>query len=317
MDYNSKLTGDNIYMKVNDVILYSKLTIFQKTKVRKLFFIFLTSFFLSDCTDPITELKENIFSAQDNALVENECNSTIEAMTDWVGKTKFYKKGDRIIPGNASINFTDSSFLDLDGIEGTIDFGIKGSSEPYGLLCSDGKYRAGRINFYLNKPPELPGSIFELIIEKNDSFYTGSGNKMNLISGKLTLENADGLSLIIKADKLILIDNEAKSIEWSCNRTIRIIKDAGKGIWGDIYSMEGTATGKSRNGEIFEVIIQEPLIKKMETDCSKTFVKGMLTIKNSVSDKNILVNYDPNNDGACDNLIEADINGRKTIFRLD
>lgn len=303
-------------MAVNDVNLHSKIVII-KIIVRKFFTILLTSLFLSNCSDPVTELKENIFSAQDNALAENEYNSTIEAMTDWVANTKFYKKGDRIIPGNAVINFKDSSFLDLDGVEGTIDFGAKGKTKPYGLLCSDGKYRAGKIHFSLNKPVELPGSIFQLTIEKSDSFYSGSGDKMNLLTGKISVENANGLSLIIKADKLKLTDAESKTMEWSCNRTIRMIKDAGKGVWGDIYSLEGTANGTNRSGEKFEVTIQEPLIKKMEMDCSKTFVKGTLSIKNIASDKNIRVDYDPNRDEACDNLLEAEINGKKTVFRLE
>lgn len=303
-------------MVVNDVNLHSKIVII-KIIVRKFFTILLTSLILSNCTDPVTELKENIFSAQDNALVENEYNSTIEAMTDWVANTKFYKKGDRIIPGNVQILFKDSSFLDLDGVEGTIDFGAKGKTKPYGLLCSDGKYRAGRIHFTLNKPVELPGSVFQLTIEKSDSFYSGSGDKMNLLSGILSVENRDGLSLLIKADKLKLSGGDNKTMEWNCNRIIRMIKDAGKGVWGDIYSLEGTANGTNRMGEKFEVTIEQPLIKKMEDGCSKTFVKGILSIKNSTSDKTIRVDYDPNQDEACDNLIEAEINEKKTIFRVD
>lgn len=303
-------------MAVNDVNLHSKIVII-KIIVRKFFTILLTSLILSNCTDPVTELKENIFSAQDNALVENEYNSTIEAMTDWVANTKFYKKGDRIIPGNVQIVFKDSSFLDLDGVEGTIDFGAKGKTKPYGLLCSDEKYRAGKIHFTLNKPLELLGSVFQLTIEKSDSFYSGSGDKMNLLSGILSVENRDGLSLLIKADKLKLSGGDNKTMEWNCNRIIRMIKDAGKGVWGDIYSLEGTANGTNRMGEKFEVTIEQPLIKKMEDGCSKTFVKGILSIKNSTSDKTIRVDYDPNQDEACDNLIEAEINGKKTIFNLN
>ncbi|MFM9945707.1 MAG: hypothetical protein ACKVQB_10795 [Bacteroidia bacterium] len=285
--------------------------------MRNFFILLLTSLFLFNCTDPVTELKENIYSAQDNALVENEYNSTIEAMTDWVANTKFYKKGDRIIPGNVKVDFKDSTFIDLDGVEGSIDFGAKGKTKPYGLLCGDGKYRAGKIHFKLSKPVELAGSVFQLIIEKSDSFYSGSGETMNLLFGKISIENRDGWSLLVIADKLNLVGGENKIMEWNCIRIIKMIKDAGKGIWGDIYSLEGSADGTNRIGEKFEVNIEQPLIKKMENGCSKTFVKGILSIKNDASDKTIRVDYDPNKDEACDNLIEADINGKKTVFKLD
>lgn len=285
--------------------------------MRNIFTILLTCIFLINCSDPITELKENIFPAQDNAQAENEYSSTIEAMTDWIANTKFYKKSERIVPANAIVSLNDSSFSDFDGVDGYIDFGMKGSAKPFGLLCSDGKYRAGKIHFYLNKPFELPGSIFEIKIEKKDSFYSGSGDKMNLLSGTFSVENSDGISLNIKADKLIMVYTDGNTIQWNCNRIIRLIKDAGKGVWGDIYSIEGTAHGTCRNGEVFNATIEQPLIKKMEPGCSKTFIKGILSIKNTSTDKSIRVNYDPKNDEACDNIIEADINGKKSVFKID
>jgi hypothetical protein len=295
--------------------LHSKLVI-KKIKVRKIFILFITTLFLTNCEDPITQVKENIFSAQDNALVENEFNSTIEAMTDWVATSKFYKKANQIIPVGAIVFLKDSTFSDFTGIEGTIDFGPKGFTKPYGLLCSDGKYRAGKIHFLLNRPVEFPGSIFQMTMESTDKFYSGTGEEMNLLSGNLSVENQDGLSLLIKAVKLKLEDEDENTIEWNCIRTIRMVKDAGKGIWRDVYSLEGTANGINRNGEEFEVTIDQPLIKKMEDGCSRTFVKGILSIKNTAANKNIRVDYDPNKDEACDNIAEADINGKKTIFRI-
>jgi len=272
---------------------------------------------MMNCNKTLTELKENVFSAEDNALAENECNSTIEAMSDWVANTKLYKKAGGILPGSVTIFFIDSTFKDMDGIEGVIDFGFRGNAKPYGLLCSDGKYRSGKIRFFLSKPIEVPGSFFQLTCEQKDSFYTGSGNEMTWLSGIISIENLDGMSLILKTDSLNVVDNFRNKISWSCNRTIRLIKDAGKGIWGDIYSVEGAAKGMNRDGEKFDVNIDEPLIKKMELNCSKTFIIGKLSIKNDVANKTILVNYDPYNNEACDNTAEAEINGKKTLFKVD
>jgi len=303
-------------MRANDVILHSKIAI-KKAIVSKIFFLFLAALFLTCCKDPITELKENIFSAQDNALAENEYNSTIEALTDWAANTKFYKKGEKILPPSVIVTFIDSTFLDMDAIEGTLDFGKRGRHKPYGLLCKDGKYRAGKIHFRLNKPVEFPGAVFQLSCDKIDSFYSGSGDAMNFITGNFTVENNNGMSLIVKADQITLTDAAGLTIFWNCNRSIQLIKDAGKGIWGDVYSMEGSASGVNRNGEKFEVTIEKPLVKKMETGCSKTFIKGLLTIKNETSDKTITLNYDPHDNEACDLIAEADINGKKTIFKLE
>lgn len=285
--------------------------------MRRIFLTFITTFYLLGCREPLTEVKENIFSAQDNSKVENEFNSTVEAITDWVVTSKFNKKAERILPGNVKIEFDDSTFTDLDGIEGTLDFGSPGDSKPYGMLCSDGKYRSGKIKFKLNHMLEIPGSKLELLCNAEDSFGSGSGDEMNSITGLMVLENPDGMSLMLSTDKLLFKDSDGFTTEWSCKRKLSILKDAGQGIWGDEYALEGVSSGTNRENEKYEVIIESPLIKKMESGCSKTFVKGTLSIKNLSSDKLIRVDYDPFKDERCDRIAEAEINGKKTIYKVD
>lgn len=283
--------------------------------MRKLFILFLTSFFLVNCNEPVTEIKENIFSAMDNCLVENEFNSTIEAFIDWTSDDVFYKKAERILPQNIKVTFIDSTFSDLNGVEGLIDFGLKGYKKPYGLLCSDNKYRAGKVRFKLNQPIEIPGAVLSLTFIEADSFYTGAGNEMYRVEGQMLVENPDGMSIVLKTNGLKVI-HEKTVMHWSCNRSIKLLKDAGKGIWGDVYSLDGFASGTNRNGEMYEVKITEPLIKKMEEGCSETFVQGRLEVINTQNEKSIKVNYDPEGTQKCDKRAEAEINGKKTIFML-
>jgi len=285
--------------------------------VYRIFLTFIFLFFLLGCREPLMEVKENIFSAQDNTKTENEFNCTIEAITDWVLTNRFNKKSERILPGYVQIIYNDSTFMDLDGVEGMLDFGAPGNSKPFGMLCSDGKYRSGRIRFKLNQHFEIPGAKLELFCEAQDSFCSGSGDEMNSMTGLIIINNPDGMSILLSTENLLFKDSQGFKTNWSCKRKLTLVKDAGQGVWGDIYSMEGIASGTNRENEMYEVTIETPLIKKMELGCSKTFVTGSLSIKNLGSEKIILVDYDPFNDGRCDRIAEAEINGKKTIYKID
>lgn len=301
-------------MEQIDVFLHSKLGN-KLLKVRKLFFLFVIAGFFNACKDPVVEVKENIFSAKDHSLVENEFNSTVEALSDWISNAKFYKKGESIIPENVMVYFADSTFKDLDGVEGTLDFGLPGNTKPYGLLCSDGKYRSGKIHFKCNQPLNVPGAELVLTMSDSDKFSSGPGDELYLLNGVFKIQNPDGQHLKLTTINMQLANKSGK-ITWSCDRILKLVKDAGQGIWGDIYSLEGISNGLNRNGEAFSVQITELLIKKMEVGCSRTFVKGKLTIKNEDTGKDTHINYDPDNNSACDQLIEAEVNGKKTRFLL-
>ena len=301
-------------MKQIDVFLHSKLGN-KKLKVRKLFFLFVVAGFLNACKDPVVEVKENVFSARDHSLVENEFSSTVEALSDWIGNAKFYKKAESIVPENVKVHFIDSTFKDMDGVEGSLDFGQPGNTKPYGLLCSDGKYRSGKISFKCNQPLNIPGAELILTMNEADNFSSGPGDEIYKIKGVFKVQNPDGFHLKLLTEKMELLNKSGK-VEWSCNRILKLVKDNGDGIWGDIYSVEGTSMGLDRNGEAYNVKITEPLVKKMEIGCSRTFVTGKLTVKNESTGKDTHINYDPENNASCDQLVEAEINGKKTNFLL-
>lgn len=267
------------------------------------------------CSETLIEVKENIVPAKDHSLIENEFNSTVEALTDWVSHQNFYKKNESILPQNIGLHFVDSTFKDLDGVEGTLDFGPQGNSKPLGLLCADGKYRAGKIKFSCNIPLHLPGAKLMLESGPNDRFSSGNGDEMLYLQGVISVENLDGKQVRLLTRNLVT-EHNGQTMNWTCNRVLRMISDAGEGIWGDVFSVEGHSSGTTRNGEHYTASITEPLIKKMEAGCSKTFVKGRVNLVDSLLGKIYKINYDPENNQACDRWIETEVNGRKSVFQI-
>ena len=286
--------------------------------MNQLIAFFISILLLVGCTEQVSEVKEDISSATENAICENEVMATIEAVADWIGSYKFSQKTDGIIPEKATIVLGDTTFLDGDGVDGMIDFGLPGNTEPYGLLCCDTRYRAGKVHFYLDKPFNFPGSKLTVEIAESDSFYSGTGEYMQRMFGKFQLQVNGPQSLQFVADSITMFyPGEVNNVKWSCNYTLSLIEDAGLGMWGDVYSTEGTSSGINTKGEHFTATIIKPLLKTLKAGCSKVYVDGKTEVSNSINSTVLLLNYDPVGDKACDQLTEISINGRKRLFYLE
>lgn len=268
------------------------------------------------CNDAITELKESITSAEDYAMAETQLTGVFEVFDDVASSdARLNKTGGTLLPSGALLVFTDSLWTDGDGKEFYIDFGPKGDIAPFGLLCQDGKYRAGRLNATLSKPYKEVGAELTINISDLDSFYSGNGVDMFQISGNKKITRSAENLLNINVNDMLVKDLD-KIIHWTASTQIERTYDAGPGIWNDQFKFTGNGNGINRNGENFTVNINEPLLKKVEAGCSKTFVSGIIALEVTNSGKKITVDYDPYKNAACDNLAEADINGKKTIFKV-
>lgn len=282
-------------------------------------FIGLTLLFFTSCNDgSLLEFRETVDAAEDNATLETEFTALYDLLDD-VSATdpKLGKTGSTILPSGATLNYLDTSWIDGDGKEFLIDFGPLGTVSPKGMLCKDGKYRAGKVRITLNKPFMQVGSILDVKLDENDQYYSGDGEKMTQLTGNFTIIRTGQETLRMEVVNGIAKTDDGRELKWTLvNRTVQRTKDAGPGVWGDHFKIEGEASGIGRNGDEFTVSITEPLIKKMETGCASAFVKGRLTISVNNGSKIIKVNYDPFNNEACDRVAEADINGRKTTFTV-
>ena len=273
----------------------------------------LSSAFLFSCRK---EKLETITSAEDNSTAESEFTAAFDLGDDVAsGDSRFKKASSTILPSGAVLTVTDSLFTDGDSKEFFIDFGAKGSTAPFGLLCGDGRYRAGKIHFTLTGPYLTVGSVLTINIDDADQYFSGNGAEMTQITGKkvITRTQTNQFTVDVTNGKAI---NDKGTITWQANRTITKITDAGPGLVGDVFEIIGTASGTNRNGEAFTVDITVPLKKKIQIGCANTFVKGKLTLKNTDTSKEINVDYDPFNDEACDKTAQATINGKKFTYTV-
>ena len=276
----------------------------------------LLGFFLASCSDKPNELKESITSAEDNAMVETQLSSVFDILDDVASSDpKMKKTAGTILPSGALLVYTDSVFTDGDGLEFYIDFGPKGSLAPFGLLCQDGRYRSGILRATLTAPYSSIGAILTLNIADADAYHSGDGIDMYQIIGTSVISRTEINKLTIAMTDMKVKDG-LNTVTWTSNKEIVRTFDAGPGVWKDHFEITGSGSGINRNGEAFTVTIDKPLLKKVETGCAKTFVSGIITLQVTSTGKKIIVNYDPYGNGACDNLAEADINGKKTLFRV-
>lgn len=265
----------------------------------------------------LLELRETVDAAEDNATIETEFSALFDLLDDVSATDPKLGKTGTILPSGATLTYLDTSWIDGDGKEFLIDFGSLGTVNPKGMLCKDGKYRAGKVRITLSNPFVEVGSILDVQLSENDQYYSGDGEKMTQLSGNFTIIRTGQETLRMEVVNGVAKTSDDREIQWTLvNRTIQRLKDAGPGVWGDHFKIEGEASGIGRNGDEFTASITEPLIKKMEAGCASAFVKGRLTISINNGAKIIKVNYDPFNDEACDRVAEADINGKKTTFTV-
>lgn len=287
-------------------------------KVQKLMLgmALLATMFMVSCKRDKIEALETITSAEDNSTAESEFTAAFDLGDDVASSDGRLKKaGTSILPSGAVLTITDSSFTDGDGKEFNVDFGPLGTVAPLGKLCGDGRYRAGKINFTLSAPYLTVGSILTISITDSDKFFGGNGSQMTQISGTkvITRTQANQFTVAVTSGRAT---NDNGTVTWAANRTITRISDAGPGLLGDVFEISGSASGTNRKGEAFTVTIDVPLKKKVDVGCAQTFVKGKLTLKNTDSGKEIIIDYDPFGNEACDRVAKATINGKEHIFTV-
>ena len=259
---------------------------------------------------------DSIISAKDHSIIETEFSSVFDVVEDFNSNDRRVRSGQTILPSSAIVAFQDSSFSDGDGIECTIDFGPLKSAAPKGVLCLDGRYRAGILHLKMNK--RYFQDSFECVVwvEDSDAYYAGNdGFNLSSISGTMTVLKLNLSSFKISVSNARL-SNENGTITWQSNRIIDKKVDNSAGILGDEYSITGNASGVNRKGESFEVNITEPLYKKIQMGCARTFTQGVLDIINVSNQEKIKLDYDPYNNNYCDLIAKATIRSKEFIFTV-
>ncbi len=266
--------------------------------------------------EPKADVKETIISAEDNSSIENEFVSMFDVSDDVVSSNTKTRANGTILPSGATVSFIDSLFNDGNGIELIIDFGPLKNTAPRGLLCLDGRYRAGKLHIKANRRYTLDSCNIEVWANDTDEYHAGNDHEsLSKITGNLNIFKVSSSKWNLNVSNAKVV-NERGTITWQSQRVIEKTVDDLPGILNDEFKITGSATGVNRNGENFEVTINEPLLKKIKLPCARTFIAGKVTVKNLTNDKSILIDFDPFNNKACDITAKATVNNREFYFTV-
>ena len=264
------------------------------------------------------EANESIQSAQDNAAIETEYSQVYDVVADYVSTNpKTGKTDDLILPSGATVQFGDTTFTDGDGIDFTINYGpLDHGGATKGILCKDGRYRAGKINVSMDhrwSDINFPNHIY-VSIATSDEYYVGNGTKMYLLSGLKTITRNSTTSYSVEVTNATF-QRDNGTINWNSSRTVTLSYDAGSGWYNDEYTITGSASGTNVNGVTFNVTTETPLKKKLTLGCLSTFVAGKLLLTNS-NGKVLSINYDSYNNEACDKAVTVTYNGHSSVIQV-
>lgn len=265
--------------------------------------------------DKIRETKQTISSAEDFANSESEFTAAFDVSDD-LNSTDFKLRSSHagILPGGALFTWLDSSFTDGNGVAYEIDFGPLGTTAPYGRECNDGKFRAGKFRFSLDKRYSQIGATGKLMIADSNNYYSGDGVVMTKLSGLLSITRTATNKVTVEVSNG-KAERNSKTWLFYGTRFIENTNPGGPGIIGDEFTVNGSGGGTNKDGVNYTWLVKEDLIKKIEKGCANTFIKGVLEITND-NGGYISVDFDPKQDGACDRLARATINGKTFDFMV-
>ncbi len=268
--------------------------------MKKIPFSLLALVLIFSACDRVEEQRDNIDSSEVNALAENEF-ATILALVETEGEPDGRIAQVSELPNCATTTY-EAGTRTL-----TIDFGSEN------CLCLDGLYRRGKIIAVFTGTPRRVGNSAQLSLENyyvND--FRFQGNK----TYTLLSESTENLKWQVEVNNAS-IETPDGNFTWRASRTIERIEGNDTPLLGrdDVYLIEGSSEGVNRRGRAFTATIITPLKKVREIGCARVFVSGVVELSNE-DGQSMILNYDPNNDEACDRLAEVTINGRSRIISL-
>ncbi len=283
--------------------------------LRKYLFIIALLFlgFTSCQEENTTVVPENSQTTENSLLAVSEVISTSDVVEDFVSTSQlFLKREESLVPADAEVVILDHEFTDGDGIEAVINFGTLGL-EPYGLLCKDNKYRAGRIHLYLNKPYTETDAKLTVSFDDEDSYYTGNGEVMSKINGSFVLHRVTHNELLMHCGELSVKSGDKEAVDIVANLSVARIENNGEGLINDKLNFDGNFEVSSLNEKLI-FSISEPLRKDYNLACAKYIKEGKIDVEMLNSASDIGIDFDPNNDQACDNTVGITVNGRTIMY---
>ncbi|MBU6325916.1 MAG: hypothetical protein KJS92_10540, partial [Bacteroidetes bacterium] len=198
--------------------------------------------------EKIRETKQTISSAEDFANSESEFTAAFDVSDD-LNSTDFKLRSSHagILPSGAIFTWLDSSFTDGNGVAYEIDFGPLGTTAPYGRECNDGKFRAGKFRFTLDKRYSQIGATGKLIIADSNNYYSGDGVVMTKLSGLLSITRTATNKVTVEVSNG-KAERNSKTWLFYGTRFIENTNPGGPGIIGDEFTINGSGGGTNKDG---------------------------------------------------------------------
>lgn len=302
--------------KLSEIII-SRLTFAKIRLVMKKIFvlgIFFSLAFAGCSNKDVVEVKETSDPAEYLIAAITEVYSTFDVLDDFISSNDLLRKKDELlIPNSVEFELIDSLFIDGDGIEFSLDFGALGQSEPYGVLCKDGKYRAGKIHVYISDNYKNTNAEVAVNFSEDEPFYTGNGSEMLAFAGEINIEKQDVLEFRFRTDELRMFTSDQKLIRFSCDNELRKTYDPGIGILNDRIEIDGKFEMLDPSGVTYKAEVTQSLKKNYENSCIKNIVEGKIGMEVH-SASLITADFDPYSNQACDNIVEITINNKSFIY---
>ena len=140
------------------------------------------------------------------------------------------KKNEILLPEGVLVVIVDNNFDDGDGIEVELQFG-EPTGSPAGILCKDGRYRAGKLILELDKPYSEKDASLTVSMPESSPFYSGSGTSLNEMTGQLIFKRSELHTVHIKSKKLSVKESGGSPVAIDLDLTCHKIHESGLGIY--------------------------------------------------------------------------------------
>jgi hypothetical protein len=187
----------------------------------------------------------------------------------------------------------------------TVNFGATN------CVCNDGRARRGAL--IISFTGRYRDSLTVITVTPQSYFVND-----NQVTGTKTITNkghnaAHHLVYEINANIQIIKANNGGTISWQTNRQREWMTGENTLQWNDdIYSITGTASGSTSNGNTFSSNITSPLIRNMAFGCRRHFTQG--TLEHTPGGK--ATRYIDFGNGSCDDQATVTINGNTYTITL-
>lgn len=187
----------------------------------------------------------------------------------------------------------------------TVNFGATN------CVCNDGRARRGSL--IISFTGKYRDSLTVITVSPQN-YYVND----NQVTGTKTITNkghnaAHHLVYEINANIQIIKANNGGTISWQSNHQREWLTGENTLQWNDdIYSITGSASGSTSNGNSFSSNITSPLIRNMAFGCRRHFTQG--TLEHTPGGK--ATRYIDFGNGSCDDQATVTINGNTYTITL-